>query len=88
MLRQVEWYYQRALEIYQTELGPDDSNVNRIKNLLVCVHVCCSGCGVCLHVCVYAGWSGALIVQCTYMYVPCSTYTGQLLPQTGEIQGG
>lgn len=33
---EVEYYYQRALEIYQTKLGPDDPNVAKTKNNLVC----------------------------------------------------
>jgi tetratricopeptide (TPR) repeat protein len=37
---EVEYYYQRALEIYQTKLGPDDPNVAKTKNNLVCY-----GCG-------------------------------------------
>ena len=28
-------YYQRALEIYETQLGPDDPNVAKTKNNLV-----------------------------------------------------
>lgn len=32
---QVEQYYQRALEIYEGKLGPDDSNVAKTKNNLV-----------------------------------------------------
>ena len=32
---QVEWYYQRALEIYQTEFGPEDQNVTKTMNYLV-----------------------------------------------------
>ena len=32
---QVEMYYQRALEIYETQLGPDDPNVAKTKNNLV-----------------------------------------------------
>ena len=32
---QVEYYYQRALEIYQTELGPDDPNVAKTMSNLV-----------------------------------------------------
>ena len=28
-------YYQRALEIYATQLGPDDPNVAKTKNNLV-----------------------------------------------------
>ena len=32
---QVEQYYQRALEIYETKLGPDDPNVAKTKNNLV-----------------------------------------------------
>ncbi|KAL0969021.1 hypothetical protein UPYG_G00221660 [Umbra pygmaea] len=31
---EVEYYYQRALEIYQTQLGPDDPNVAKTKNNL------------------------------------------------------
>lgn len=34
---EVEYYYQRALEIYQTKLGPDDPNVAKTKNNLVCL---------------------------------------------------
>lgn len=33
--QQVEQYYQRALEIYEGKLGPDDSNVAKTKNNLV-----------------------------------------------------
>lgn len=33
---EVEYYYQRALDIYQTKLGPDDPNVAKTKNNLVC----------------------------------------------------
>lgn len=32
---QVEQYYQRALEIYETKLGHDDPNVAKTKNNLV-----------------------------------------------------
>lgn len=32
---EVEYYYRRALEIYQTKLGPDDPNVAKTKNNLV-----------------------------------------------------
>lgn len=32
---EVEYYYQRALDIYQTKLGPDDPNVAKTKNNLV-----------------------------------------------------
>lgn len=35
---EVEYYYQRALEIYQTKLGPDDPNVAKTKNNLVRAH--------------------------------------------------
>lgn len=37
---EVEYYYQRALEIYQTKLGPDDPNVAKTKNNLVCGQRC------------------------------------------------
>ena len=33
---EVEHYYQRALEIFETELGPDDLNVTKTINNLVC----------------------------------------------------
>lgn len=62
----MEWYYQRALEIYQTELGPDDPNVNRIKSLLVC-DVCCS---VCMFAFVYAGWSADSVMYISLCPVP------------------
>ena len=32
---EVEQYYQRALDIYQSKMGPDDSNVDKTKNNLV-----------------------------------------------------
>jgi len=32
---EVEYYYMRALEIYQSKLGPDDPNVAKTKNNLV-----------------------------------------------------
>lgn len=32
---QVEQYYQRALDIYENKLGPDDPNVAKTKNNLV-----------------------------------------------------
>lgn len=35
LVPQVEQYYQRALEIYETKLGPDDPNVAKTKNNLV-----------------------------------------------------
>ena len=35
----MEQYYQRALEIYETKLGPDDPNVAKTKNNLVRQHV-------------------------------------------------
>ena len=38
---QVEQYYQRALDIYETKLGVDDPNVGKTKNNLVCLCVCC-----------------------------------------------
>lgn len=42
-MEQVEQYYQRALEIYESKLGPDDPNVAKTKNNLVrfwsCKHV-------------------------------------------------
>ena len=31
----VEWYLQRALEIYTSELGPDDPTVSKTMSLLV-----------------------------------------------------
>ena len=31
---EVEWYYKRALEIYENKLGPDDPNVAKTKNNL------------------------------------------------------
>lgn len=34
--RQVERYYQRALNIYTTRFGPNDSNVAKTKTNLVC----------------------------------------------------
>lgn len=34
---EVEQYYQRALDIYQSKMGPDDSNVDKTKNNLVCM---------------------------------------------------
>lgn len=36
---QVEYYYERALEIYQTELGSDDPNVAKTLNNLVLLTV-------------------------------------------------
>lgn len=35
LTQQVEQYYQRALEIYESKLGPDDPNVAKTKNNLV-----------------------------------------------------
>ncbi len=35
LLSQVEWYYQRAIEIYQVEFGPDDENVIKTLKFLV-----------------------------------------------------
>ena len=35
-LVKVEWYLQRALEIYTSELGADDPTVSRTMSLLVC----------------------------------------------------
>lgn len=32
---EVEYYYRRALEIYESRLGPDDPNVAKTKNNLV-----------------------------------------------------
>ena len=43
---QVEQYYQRALEIYESKLGPDDPNVAKTKNNLVRLKVV-------LYVCIY-----------------------------------
>ena len=37
---QVEQYYQRALEIYESKLGPDDPNVAKTKNNLVRMYQC------------------------------------------------
>jgi hypothetical protein len=37
---QVEQYYQRALEIYESKLGPDDPNVAKTKNNLVRYNYC------------------------------------------------
>ena len=34
---QVEQYYQRALVIYENQLGLDDPNVSKTKNNLVCI---------------------------------------------------
>ena len=34
---QVEQYYQRALDIYESKLGVDDPNVGKTKNNLVCL---------------------------------------------------
>jgi len=36
---QVEQYYQRALDIYETKLGVDDPNVGKTKNNLVSLFV-------------------------------------------------
>lgn len=33
--QEVEQYYERALHIYQSQLGPDDANVAKTKNNLV-----------------------------------------------------
>lgn len=33
--QEVEEYYERALHIYQSKLGPDDANVAKTKNNLV-----------------------------------------------------
>ena len=33
--QEVEQYYERALHIYQSRLGPDDANVAKTKNNLV-----------------------------------------------------
>lgn len=33
--QEVEEYYERALHIYQSRLGPDDTNVAKTKNNLV-----------------------------------------------------
>lgn len=41
---EVEYYYQRALEIYQTELGPDDPNVAKTMSNLVCLLVTINDC--------------------------------------------
>lgn len=41
---QVEQYYQRALEIYETKLGTDDPNVAKTKNNLVRLGVACVDC--------------------------------------------
>ena len=38
---QVEYYYQRALEIYQTELGPDDPNIAKTMSYLVSIYIHC-----------------------------------------------
>ena len=35
---QVEMYYQRAIEIYETHLGPDDANAAKTKNNLVRIY--------------------------------------------------
>ena len=35
----MERYYQRALEIYETKLGPDDSNVAKTKNNLASAYL-------------------------------------------------
>lgn len=43
MYPQVEQYYQRALEIYEGKLGPDDSNVAKTKNNLVSRPRCVEG---------------------------------------------
>ena len=36
---EVERYYQRALEIYESKLGPDDSNVAKTKNNLASAYL-------------------------------------------------
>lgn len=36
---EVERYYQRALEIYETKLGPDDPNVAKTKNNLASAYL-------------------------------------------------
>lgn len=36
---EVEVYYQRALEIYETKLGPDDPNVAKTKNNLASAYL-------------------------------------------------
>lgn len=35
---EVEYYYRRALEIYESKLGADDPNVAKTKNNLVCTN--------------------------------------------------
>ena len=35
----MEWYYKRALEIYETKLGPDDPNVAKTKNNLASAYL-------------------------------------------------
>ena len=50
----MEQYYQRALDIYENKLGPDDPNVAKTKNNLV-RHTRC--------VLVHAGYSGGLPCQ-------------------------
>ena len=35
----MEWYYQRALEIYEKKLGPDDPNVAKTKNNLASAYL-------------------------------------------------
>ena len=60
---QVEQYYQRALEIYENKLGPDDPNVAKTKNNLVRKSQTSSG-NLCLEsrwlaldaLCVFAAW--------------------------------
>ena len=39
--QEVEQYYERALHIYQSKLGPDDANVAKTKNNLVIINVLC-----------------------------------------------
>lgn len=39
IIHQVEWYYQRALEIYEKKLGPDDPNVAKTKNNLAAAYL-------------------------------------------------
>lgn len=41
---EVEYYYCRALEIYECRLGPDDPNVAKTKNNLVSLSNCSSNC--------------------------------------------
>ncbi len=77
--QEVEQYYERALHIYQSQLGPDDANVAKTKNNLVRIG------NWFLVKCLCFNNGSSSILSMLYN-IPFFCPSGLLLSQAGEIQ--